>query len=57
MPDFLDSDDITIIKRALSYFAQVYFEKGLYTNQNGCVDIKEEYHAVVEHCDKIIKKL
>lgn len=57
MLDFLDSDDITIIKRALSYFAQVYFEKGLYTDQNGCADIKEEYHVVVERCDEIIKKL
>ena len=56
MFDFLEPDDIVIIKRALSYFAQVYFEKGLYTDQNGCVDVKEECHELIKQCDDIIKK-
>ena len=54
MFDFLEPDDIVIIKRALSYFAQVYFEKGLYTDQNGCVTHHivslTLVHCVLESC-------
>ena len=53
----LTEDDKLLIKRALSYYAQVYFDRGVFVNEDGCADIKEEYHAVVQKCDEIIGKL
>lgn len=53
----LNCDDVTFVKRALSYYAQVYFESGVFVDENGCVGIKENHHAVVKRCDEIIDKL
>ena len=56
MENFTDSDKL-IIKRALSYYAQIYFDKGIFINENNCVDIKDDCYEIVQKCDEIIDKL
>lgn len=49
--------DKLYIKRALSHYAQFYFDRGVFINEDGYADIREDCHAVVQKCDEIIDKL
>ncbi len=53
----LNKDDKELIVRALSYYAQMHFSKGVYKNEQGMVDVKEECYRIVAHCDVVIDKI
>ena len=53
----LTKDDIFLIRLALSHYAQMQFELGIYTRVDGMVDVKETHHELVKRCDEIIDKL
>lgn len=57
MSETLTKDDQLFIKCALSYYAQFYFDRGVFINEDGCADIREDCYAVVQKCDEIIDKL
>ena len=57
MLDSLNSNDIMLIRKALSYYAQVHYDRGVFVDKKGRADIKEECYEVVRRCDAVRDKL